>query len=111
MCRCTVFHTPHTGGRDYGLFPEPSVQLSAIILSNETQLLFGVQIRDDRVVENNETFTAELQLVQVNSNPSNVEIGLNLATVVINDNDCEDSYHIAMCIITKCVIIGWILIA
>ena len=72
------------GGLDFGPFPDSTVSLRAVILSNETELAYGVQIREDGIVEDTEMFIASLELIS-----NDAQVGLNVTTVSITDNDCE----------------------
>ena len=77
-------------GDDFGLFPTPFMELTALLLSNETQLQFGVQVMDDSIVEGTESFVARLQLPSdPNMNPAGLQIGLDTTSVDIIDNDCK----------------------
>ena len=60
------------------------MSLRAVILSNETELAYGVQIREDSIVEDTEMFIASLELIS-----NDAQVGLNVTTVSITDNDCE----------------------
>ena len=71
-----------------------------MFLSGERELAFGVQIREDNIVEPLESFTASLFIYSEdeilllgfdsNPNPSDLTVGLNgIATVDIVDNDCK----------------------
>jgi len=66
------------------------MELTALLLSNETQLQFGVQVMDDSIVEDTESFVARLQLPSdPNTNPPGLQIGLDTTSVDIIDNDCK----------------------
>ena len=56
---------------------------AGIILSNETELAFGVQIREDRIIENTEMFMASLRLPV----SGDIILGLDRVNVSIVDND------------------------
>ena len=59
-----------------------------MILSNETELIFGVQIREDSIIERTEIFTATL--LTTFGTVSRVVLGSLQETIVfIDDNDCE----------------------
>ena len=71
-----------------------------VFLANETSMLFGVPIENDKIVESTETFFASLSLpseetiqqlgYDTNPNPANLRIDSHgNATVSITDNDCK----------------------
>ena len=58
-----------------------------MILGNETELVFGILIREDEIIENPETFLAQLKVLP---NTPGVEEGeATEATILIEDNDCK----------------------
>ncbi len=76
------------GGIDYGPFPESEVELTTTLPATSTQSQFGIQIREDSVVESTESFTVELRLAP--TSPSGTVLGArSRATVFIEDNDSE----------------------
>ena len=87
---------PPSGGVDYGPFPTNQIQLIADIPANVSETTFSMNIRDDSIVENSETFRAVLRLFDEGFNPfgrggdeSFLTDSLSEATVVIEDDDCE----------------------
>lgn len=73
---------------------------TVVFLANETSLLYGIPIEDDRIVESTETFFASLSLpseetiqglgYDMNPNPANLRIDSHgNATISITDNDCK----------------------
>ena len=66
------------------------MELTALLLFNETQVQFGVQVVDDSIVEDTESFVARLQLPSDPSvNPPGLQIGQGTTSVDIIDNDCK----------------------
>lgn len=80
----TVIGQTIPGGRDYGPFPESMVNLAVVLLPNETQLNFGVLIREDAIVENMESFAARIEIP-----PDAVPGNIMEANVFILDNDSK----------------------
>ncbi len=76
------------GGLDYGPFPLAEVSITHTLAATSTQSQFGIQIREDSIVEETESFSVELMLPSI-SQPG-VMIGtINRATVFIEDNDSK----------------------
>ena len=76
------------GGKDYGVFPTSSLNLTATILSSETQIQFGVPLREDEIVEGTESFSATLFLTESQQGGGNTFIrNITMATALIVDND------------------------
>ncbi len=74
------------GGLDYGPFPLAVVSITHTLAATSTQSQFGIQIREDLIVEETEFFFVELMLPSV-SQPGVVIGTINRATVFIEDND------------------------
>ena len=75
-----IFGIP--GGEDYGPFPTSELELSSIIPANVSETEFGMNIREDNIVEIPETFSVSLRLSE-GMEPASI------AEVVIEDNDCK----------------------
>lgn len=89
----------HTGGLDYGPFPVAEVNVTHTIPAASSESLFGIQIREDTIVEETETFSVEIFLAP---NQPGVMIGaVNRATVFINDNDDRESCSVRISIVCK----------
>ena len=73
---------------DYGPFNSRSLSLMARLLTDEVAVPFGVVIREDKRVENEESFTAQLSLPELDG--LNVKLGaITRTTVFIKDNDSK----------------------
>lgn len=74
----------------------------ARLLSDEITIPFGVVIREDNRVENEESFTATLSLPP--SDGSNVRLGpVSKTTVFISDNDSKKFVVNVGCYVRTCV--------
>jgi hypothetical protein len=71
-----------------------------VFLANDTSMLYGIPIENDKIVESTETFFASLSLLSeeaiqdlgydTNPNPANLRIDSHAnATIFITDNDCK----------------------
>ncbi|XP_064401973.1 uncharacterized protein LOC135347821 isoform X2 [Halichondria panicea] len=74
------------GGLDYGPFPDAEVSITHTLAATSTESQFGIQIREDSIVEETESFSVELMLPSA-SQPDIVIGTINRATVFIEDND------------------------
>ena len=52
-----LFIDHNTAGVDYGQFPDTGIGLANIMLPDESVVWSGILIREDSIVEYNETFT------------------------------------------------------
>lgn len=84
-----------TGGVDYGPFPSSEIQLITIAIANTSETEFGINIREDSLVENPEAFHASLRLFTGGFSPfgggidqSMLSEPLSETVVTIEDNDC-----------------------
>ena len=85
-----------TGGIDYGPFPSSEIELITTIDANATETFFGINIREDEIVETPELFSVALRTFQEGFDPfgGNPDAGvlpepLDQANVIIVDNDCK----------------------
>lgn len=84
------FNTEHfIGGVDYGT--EPTTYIPVVFSAGMTSVSFDIQIIDDKILENAETFTVSID-------PVSVPYGVTLvtpdsATVSILDNDSKNYYN------------------
>lgn len=95
----SYLHVFSPGGVDYGPFPSSQIRLLTIVPANSTGTVFGVNIRDDDIVESDETFLVSLMILDKGFNPffdnpselptqNSVELLLE-TVVVIEDDDCK----------------------
>ncbi len=64
------------------------MELTTSLAATSTQSEFGIQIREDTIVESTESFTVELRLPP--TSPPEIALGaVSRATVFIEDNDSK----------------------
>lgn len=87
MSALSPSHTP--GGVDYGFFPATELNFTTIILASESEVPFGVFIRDDSIVERLESFTVSLYVPEQPTGGNVFLEGVDTVEVFVVDNDSE----------------------
>ncbi len=89
----------YVGGVDYGFFPASQLNLTTVIRASETQLRYGIFLRDDNIVERVERFTVTLYLPETENLGRNVFLsGVTQAEVLITDDDGEGEREERVCV-------------
>ncbi len=92
---CCLLKKFISGGVDYGPFPTNEISLLTVVPAQSSVVEFGMNIREDSIVEAAETFNVTLQLFLGGFDPFQGGNGegelsdvLSEAVVTIQDNDC-----------------------
>ena len=69
------------------------IQINALMLANDTEIVIGILIREDAIIEDTESFVASLQV-----SPGTFPGNNTNATVYILDNDGELLFFYVQCV-------------
>lgn len=69
----------HPGGLDYGPFPADAISLPVTLVSGQREFIFGVEIREDDIVDPGEMFKGSLSIPRTQRR---VNLGRERNTVV-----------------------------